>query len=89
MRAALIAAALASATVASSGCVTTAAVVRPHKLSLPVLIGATVADLAVVSILSSQLKDFSVGAVIATTIAATGADVGVACVFDGCRVLGL
>ena len=81
------AALLVVGTLALNGCATTAALVRPQRVSLPLLIGATIADLVVVGLASAQLKDFSAGAVIATTVAATATDVGVSCLLGGCSVL--
>jgi hypothetical protein len=69
------------------GCVTTAAIARPNRVSLPLLIGATVADLAAVSLLASQVQDYSAGASVATGLAVTAVDVGVGCILGACKAL--
>ena len=70
-----------------SGCVTTAALARPNRVSLPLLIGATVADLAVVSLIASQAQDYSTGASVATGLAVTVLDVGAGCILGACKAL--
>jgi hypothetical protein len=84
MKRALVVCALAGL---GSGCVTGAAIARPNRVSLPVLVGGTVADFVVVSLLASQAQDFSRGASIATGLAVTAVDVGVGCVLGACRAL--
>lgn len=84
MKRALLVCALAGV---GSGCVTGAAIARPNRVSLPVLIGGTVADLVVVSLLASQAQDFSKAASIATGLAVTAVDVGVGCVLGACKSL--
>ena len=79
----VIAAVLAELT----GCVTGAAIAKPHKVSLPLLIGATVADLVVTSLLASQVQNYSLGASLATGTAVTAADVGIGCVLGACSSL--
>ena len=69
------------------GCVTTAAIARPNRVSLPLLVGATVADVVAVSLLASQAQDFSAGAAIASGLAVTAVDVGVGCILGACGTL--
>ncbi len=71
----------------SQGCVTGAAVYKKHDVSLPVLIGATVADLVVTALVTSQIDGFTTGAVVATSLAVTALDFGVGCVLGGCSSL--
>ena len=75
------------ALIGSSGCVTAASLAKPNRVSLPLLIGATVADFAVTSLAASQIRDFSTAASIATGLAVTAVDVGVGCVLGGCKAL--
>ncbi len=70
-----------------SGCVTTAAIARPNRVSLPLLVGATVADFAAVSLIASQATDYSAGASVATGLAVTALDVGVGCILGACKAL--
>lgn len=84
-RRALLAATCAA--VLSSGCVTAAALARPNRVSLPLLAGAAVADLVVVSLIASQAQDFSTGASLATGLAVTAVDVGAGCILGACKVL--
>jgi len=84
MRSAALVLALA---VAPSGCVIGASFIKPHEVSLPILIGAVVLDIAVTSILASQAESFSTGATVATDVAVTGLDFGVGCLLDACRAL--
>ena len=86
MKRVLVAAALAGLA-GGSGCVTTAALARPNRVSLPLLLGGTVADFAVVSLLASQVQDFSTGAAVATGLAVTAVDVGAGCILGACRSL--
>jgi len=72
---------------ALGGCVTTAAIARPHRVSLPLLAGAAAADLLVVGLLASQAQDFSAGASIAAAAAVTVSDVGVGCILGACGAL--
>ena len=69
------------------GCVTGAAIARPNRVSLPLLIGAAVADFTVTSLVASQARDFSVGAALATGAAVTAVDVGAGCILGGCKAL--
>ena len=84
MKRALLVCALAGL---GGGCVTGAAIARPNRVSLPLLVGGTVADFVVVSLLASQAQDFSGGAAVATGLAVTAVDVGVGCILGACRVL--
>jgi hypothetical protein len=79
--------ALALAGAALGGCVTTAAIARPHRVSLPLLVGAAAADLVVVGLLASQAQDFSAGASIAAAAAVTATDVGTGCILGACGAL--
>jgi hypothetical protein len=88
MKHALLALAL-SATAASTGCVTTAGFVKQPTVSLPLLIGATVADFVVTSIAASQIQEYSYGGSIATGLALTAVDVAVGCVTGACASLRL
>ena len=78
-----------AATVASTGCVTTAGLVKKPTVSLPLLIGATVADLVVMSVAASQIQSYSYGGSIATGLAFTAVDVAVGCVTGACSSLRL
>lgn len=72
-----------------SGCVTTAGIVKKRDVSLPLLIGAAVADVVVVSVAASQIQDYSLGASLATGFAITTADVAVGCLIGACSSLKL
>lgn len=74
---------------ALSGCVTTAGIVKKHEVSLPLLLGAIAADLAVISAAASQIQDYSFGASLATGAAITAVDVAVACLTGSCSSLRL
>src|ERR1041384_3066439 len=50
-----------------SGCVTTAALVKKPEVTLPILIGAAVADVLVVSLAASQVQDLTTGGAIAAS----------------------
>jgi len=78
---------LAGLALVLSGCVVGSTIIRPHAVTLPMLIGAVALDLAVTSILASQVRSFSAGATIATDLAVTGVDVGVGCLLDACASL--
>jgi hypothetical protein len=82
MRYALLALAL-------SGCVTTAGIVKRQDVSVPLLIGAVVADLVVISAAASQVQDYSYGASLATGVAITAVDVAVGCLLGACSALRL
>lgn len=70
-----------------AGCVSGAAIIKPHQVSLPLLIGATVADLVVTTVLASQVQNYSTGGSIATAAAVTAADVAIGCVLGACSSL--
>jgi hypothetical protein len=82
MRAALVAVVL-------SGCITTAGIVKKQDVSMPLLIGATVADLVVTAIAASQITGYSYGGSLATALAVTGADLAVGCLIGACSSLRL
>ena len=82
------AAALAMA-LALSGCVTTVGIWKGDQTSLPLLIGATAADLVVTGAIASQIEDFTVGATIGTAIAVTAVDVVIGCLLGACSSLRL
>jgi hypothetical protein len=86
MKRMLVAVALAGAA-GGSGCVTTAAIARPNRVSLPLLIGGAVADFAVASLIASQAQDFSTGAALATGLAVTAVDVTAGCILGACTTL--
>ena len=71
----------------SAGCVTGAAIARPNRVSLPILIGAAAADFVVTSLVASQLQDYSTGGSIATGAAVMAADVAVGCILGACSSL--
>jgi len=75
--------------VALSGCVTTAGVVKKQDVSLPLLIGATVADLVVTSIAASQIQEYSYGGSLATGAALTAVDLAIGCLTGACSSLRL
>jgi hypothetical protein len=70
-----------------AGCVSGAAIAKPQRVSLPLLIGATVADLVVTTVLASQIQNYSIGGSLATAAAVTAADVGIGCVLGACSSL--
>jgi hypothetical protein len=74
---------------ALSGCVTTAGIARKQQVSLPLLIGATIADLVVISAATSQIQDYSTGSSIATGLAITAVDVAAGCLIGACSSLRL
>jgi hypothetical protein len=74
---------------ALGGCVTTAAIVRPDRVSVPLLIGAAAADFLVTSIAAAGIESFTAGGAIATGLAVTGIDVGVGCILGACNALRL
>lgn len=89
MKHALLALALSQTLVASTGCVTAAGFVQKPTVTLPVLIGAAVADLVVTSIAASQIQSYSYGGSIATGLAFTAVDVAVGCLTGACAALRL
>ena len=74
---------------ALSGCVTTAGIVKKQDVSLPLLIGVTVADLIVTSVAASQIQEYSYGGSLATGLAITAVDVAVGCLTGACTALRL
>jgi FtsH-binding integral membrane protein len=74
---------------ALSGCVTTAGIVKNQDVSLPLLIGATVADLVVTSLAASQIQEYSYGGSLTTGLAVTAVDVAVGCLTGACTSLRL
>jgi uncharacterized membrane protein AbrB (regulator of aidB expression) len=74
---------------ALSGCVTTAGIVKKQDVSLPLLVGAAVADLVVTSAAASQIQDYSYGGSFATGLALTAVDVVVGCLVGACSSLRL
>ncbi|MBS1121066.1 MAG: hypothetical protein H6Q90_3294 [Deltaproteobacteria bacterium] len=70
-----------------AGCVTGASIVRPNRVSLPVLIGAAAADFVVTSLAASAIEDYSTGGSLATGAAVMAADVAVGCLLGGCSSL--
>ncbi|HEU0030586.1 MAG TPA: hypothetical protein VFQ53_08135 [Kofleriaceae bacterium] len=71
-----------AALVGVTGCVTGSAVYRkPKEVPLGMLIGGTVADFVVTSLLVSGVTDYTVGASLATGAGVMGADVAVGCIF--------
>lgn len=75
--------------VALAGCVTGAAIARPDRVSLPLLLGAAAADLIVTAIAASQLESFSTAGSLATGLGVTGVDIGVGCILGACSALKL
>src|SRR5262245_15776665 len=76
-------------TLALAGCVTGVGIWKREETSLPLLIGATAADLVVTGVIASQVEDFTVGAVIGTTVAVTAVDVVIGCLLGACSSLRL
>jgi hypothetical protein len=74
---------------AVSGCVTTAGIVKHQDVSVPVLVGATVADLVVSSAAASQIQQYSFGGSLATGLAFTAVDVAIGCLTGACTALRL
>jgi hypothetical protein len=90
MKHALLALALSGTVAAAApGCVTTAGLVKKPAVSLPLLIGATVADLVVISLAASQIQSYSYGGSIATGLAITAVDVAAGCLIGACSSLRL
>jgi Mg/Co/Ni transporter MgtE len=74
---------------AVGGCVTGVGVWKREQTRMPMLIGAVVADIAVTSVIASQVEDFTVGATIGTTLALTAVDVTIGCFLGACAPLRL
>jgi len=72
---------------ALGGCVTGAAIARPDRVSIPILVGAAAADFVVTSLAVAQFEGFSAGGSIAAGLAVTGLDVGVGCILGACNAL--
>jgi hypothetical protein len=79
----------ALATLALAGCVTTAALVRPNRVSIPILIGAAAADFIVTSLIASEGESFGAAGSIASGLGLTGIDVAVGCILGACSELKL
>jgi uncharacterized membrane protein AbrB (regulator of aidB expression) len=75
--------------VALSGCVTGAGIVKHQDVSLPLLLGATVADIVVTSVAASQIQEYSYPGSLATGLALTAVDVVVGCLLGSCSSLRL
>lgn len=74
---------------ATGGCVTGVGAWKREQTSMPLLIGAVVADIAVTSVIASQIQDFTVGATIGTTLAVTAVDITIGCFLGACAPLRL
>jgi hypothetical protein len=73
---------------AVSGCVTTAGIAkRDEGVGLPLLAGATAADLVVASVAASQIQDYTLGASLATGLAITALDLAIGCLIGACSAL--
>jgi hypothetical protein len=68
------------------GCVTTAGLVRKDRVTIPLLVGAVVADLVVGSLAFGQ-ADLSTAGAIASGVAFTAVDLGVGCILGACAAL--
>ena len=88
MKHALLALAILAGDLAG-GCVTTAGIVKKQEVSLPLLVGATVADFVVASLAASQIQSYSYGGSLATGLALTAVDVAAGCVIGACSSLRL
>jgi hypothetical protein len=74
---------------ALTGCVTTAGIVKKPDVRLPLLVGAVVLDIVVISAAASQVQEYSLGASLATGLAITAVDVAVGCLIGACSSLRL
>ncbi len=74
---------------ALSGCITTAGIVKNPDVSVPLLIGAAVADFAVTSAAASQIESYSVSGSFATGLALTAVDAAIGCLIGACSALRL
>lgn len=70
-----------------TSCVTGAGIARKDRVTLPILIGATAADLVVSSLVFAQFDSISTAGAIASGVAFTAVDVGIGCVIGACAVL--
>lgn len=77
------------ATCVMAGCVSGVGVWKRDQTTMPYLVGAVVADIAVTSVIASQVQDFTVGATIGTTLAVTAVDVTIGCFLGACAPLRL
>jgi Mg/Co/Ni transporter MgtE len=73
----------------ATGCATGVGVWKREQTTMPLLVGAVVADIAVTSLIASQIQDFTVGATIGTTLAVTAVDVTIGCFLGACAPLRL
>ena len=80
---------LALAACLLAGCVTGVGAWKRERTTMPLLVGAVVADIAVTSVIASQVQDFTVGATIGTTLAVTAVDVTIGCFLGACAPLRL
>jgi ornithine cyclodeaminase/alanine dehydrogenase-like protein (mu-crystallin family) len=72
--------------IALGGCVSGAGLIRKDRVTVPILIGAAVADLVVGSLVFAQ-ADLSTAGAIASGIAFTAVDVGIGCIIGACAPL--
>ena len=77
------------ALVLSSGCVTTAAIVKGDQVSFPLLVGATAGDVVVTGVIAAEAEGLTTAASIGTALAVTAVDVVVGCLFGACHSLKL
>jgi hypothetical protein len=73
----------------TAGCVSGVGVWKRDRTTMPYLVGAVVADVAVTSVIASQVQGFTVGATIGTTLAVTALDVTIGCFLGACAPLRL
>jgi len=71
----------------AGGCVTGNQIVKLREPSVPTLVVTTALDLLVIGLVSSQVDGFTTGAIIASTLAGTAADVAVGCILGACAPL--
>jgi len=76
-------------TLALGSCVTGVGIWKRDETSLPLLVGATAADLVVTAAIASQIQDFTVAATIGTAVAVTAIDVVIGCLLGACSSLRL
>ncbi|MEO8702219.1 MAG: hypothetical protein ABI867_19400 [Kofleriaceae bacterium] len=69
---------------AQAGCISTASIARPNRVSLPIFFGAAAADFFVTSLLAAEVRDYTIGGSLATGAAVMAADIAVGCVLGGC-----
>jgi hypothetical protein len=80
---------LVVAALVTAGCVSGVGVWKHEHTTMPLLVGAVVADIAVTSVVASQVQDFTAGATIGTTLAVTAVDVTIGCFLGACAPLRL